>query len=195
MRKQSENKKRAHSGFTLAETLIAVLLLLMATAIVAGGMPVAQRAYYDVVDTANAEVLFSTTITALQDELGSTQGFALTKSGEGDAAIYSLNYYRSASQQHRRAELMNGKEAAKDGSKGITINYPNDAVQRKLVSVAASTKRLHTEFDSITYDNTKQVFVVSGLKVVREKDNATLAGGDDYEVELRPMNPIVIEQS
>ena len=50
----------SRTGFTLAEVLITVLILLMITAVVAGGMPVAANAYYKVVDAANAQVLLST---------------------------------------------------------------------------------------------------------------------------------------
>ena len=60
--------KRA-AGFTLAETLMTVLILLMVSAVVAGGMPAAMNAYHKAVDAANAQLLLSTTVNALRDEL------------------------------------------------------------------------------------------------------------------------------
>lgn len=63
-------KWKNRKGFTLSEVMIATLIILMVTAIVAQGIPLAQRAYVKVVDSANAQVLLSTTATVLRDELG-----------------------------------------------------------------------------------------------------------------------------
>ena len=62
--------KRSQAGFTLAETLIAILILLMVSAIVAGAIPTASNVYVKTVDAANAQVVLSTAVTALRDELG-----------------------------------------------------------------------------------------------------------------------------
>ena len=42
-------KLRSNDAFTLAETLLAILILLMVSAIVAAGIPVAKNAYEKVV--------------------------------------------------------------------------------------------------------------------------------------------------
>ena len=57
------------AGFTLAETLVAVLILLMFTAVVAEGLPAAVSAYRKAVDASNAQILLSTTVDALRGEL------------------------------------------------------------------------------------------------------------------------------
>ena len=57
-------------GFTLAETMIAVLILLMVVSIVGAAIPTASSVYTKAVDTANAQVLLSTAMTVLRDELG-----------------------------------------------------------------------------------------------------------------------------
>ena len=61
---------RSKRGFTLAELMIAMLILSMVTAVAAGGIPVAINAYTKVVETANAQMLLSTTMTKLREELG-----------------------------------------------------------------------------------------------------------------------------
>ena len=43
------------SGFTLAETLLTVLILLLVSGIVATGMPAVQTAYEKIVISANAQ--------------------------------------------------------------------------------------------------------------------------------------------
>jgi prepilin-type N-terminal cleavage/methylation domain-containing protein len=90
-----------HRGFTLAETLMTILILLMASAIVGAAIPAAANAYQKSVDAANAQVVLSTTITRLRDQLstaGNTKvnGTAITyksgKSGEsGTACLMMLN--------------------------------------------------------------------------------------------------------
>ena len=63
-------KLKDNKGFTLAETLLAVIILLLVSTIVATGMPAAKSAYEKIVVAANAQVLLSTGATALRDELG-----------------------------------------------------------------------------------------------------------------------------
>ena len=175
MEHRNKQYNRARRGFTLAEALVTILILLLATAIVAAGLPAAVRAYHDVVDAANAEVLLSTTMTALREELGSTEGFAL---GDGNA----LNYYKSSSLQGRRAQLISG-------STGILISLGDGS--RELVSGAAATRRLHAEFTGITYDTANQTFVISDLQVKRNAGGTVLAEAPANYL-IRPMNPFMI---
>ena len=63
-------KLHGQSGFTLAETLLAVLILLMVSTIVASGVPAARNAYEKVVLGSNAQVLLSNAVHALRYELG-----------------------------------------------------------------------------------------------------------------------------
>ena len=63
-------KLNSRVGFTLAETMLAVLILLLVSMIVANGMPVARTAYEKVVLTSNAETLLTTAVSALRNELG-----------------------------------------------------------------------------------------------------------------------------
>ena len=63
-------KLRDKRGFSLAETLLAVLILLLVSIVVATGMPAATNAYNKVILGANAKVMLSTAITALHDEIG-----------------------------------------------------------------------------------------------------------------------------
>lgn len=63
-------KKSARGGFTLAETLMVVLILLMVSGVVAAGIPAAANALNKVVEASNAQLLLSTTMTKLRTELG-----------------------------------------------------------------------------------------------------------------------------
>lgn len=59
-------KLKSTAGFTLAEVLIAVVILVMITAT---ALPAAMKAYQNAVDAANAQVLLSNTVDALRGEL------------------------------------------------------------------------------------------------------------------------------
>jgi type II secretory pathway pseudopilin PulG len=62
--------KKNSRGFSLAETLICILILLMVSAIVGAAIPTASNVFVKTVDAANAQVVLSTAMTALRDELG-----------------------------------------------------------------------------------------------------------------------------
>ena len=64
---------RAKSGFTLVETMLALMILVMMTGIVAMGVPMAFNSYSKVVDGSNAQVLLTTTTSVLRDELSEAQ--------------------------------------------------------------------------------------------------------------------------
>ncbi|MBE6994620.1 MAG: type II secretion system protein [Ruminococcaceae bacterium] len=148
----------SRTGFTLAEVLITVLILLMITAVVAGGMPVAANAYYKVVDAANAQVLLSTAMTELRDQLGLASGAAvesgaLTYAGPGgDSRIW-----------------LGG-----DGT--ILLRQTIAAADRPLVSVKAQTKNLTVTYTSVTVDGTLVTF--EDLRV--EKKGRSVAALDEY---------------
>ena len=66
-------KLKSCAGFTLAETLVTVVILLLATSIIGAGMPAAINAYRSAIDAANAQVLLSATVNALRGELSTAR--------------------------------------------------------------------------------------------------------------------------
>ena len=133
-----KNKKRAGSGFTLAETLTAILLIGFVGLIITGGIQAGLYARSRVVDAANAEVLLSTTLTELQNELEAAQEIRTDDSGK-------LSYYLTASGWRSlqngtgtdpgiRVQVFKG-EGAEPGS-SADMNY-------LLVSDAAASRRLY----------------------------------------------------
>ncbi len=85
IKKKFKNKK----GFTLAETLITVLILLLVSSIVAAGIPAAASAYTNAIDAANAQALLSTTINALRRELSTAWDVKQTEANK------AISYNRS----------------------------------------------------------------------------------------------------
>ena len=66
-------KLKSRAGLTLAETLLTVVILLLASGIVATGMPAAVSAYRNAIDAANAQVLLSAAVNALRGELSTAR--------------------------------------------------------------------------------------------------------------------------
>lgn len=88
MRAMKNIRKRlnSRSGFTLAELLMTVLILLLVSVIVAGGVPAAINVYHKAVDAANAQSLLSTGMTRLRDE------FCTATEIEPDGANAAITY-------------------------------------------------------------------------------------------------------
>ena len=193
-------KKRKRSGFTLAETLVAILILLMVSAIVAGAIPTAANVYTKTVDAANAQVLLSTVITVLRDELGTA--VSVTVPGGGTAIDYvngndgyrriKLKVAASSDDEDSEGEgsdelapgiwLYNGQVDLDSGA----ITYVNP---RLIVSGKAVTNNLIMTFGSVAKD-ADGVITFTDLAVNRT-DGATLAKRDTFRIRTvkKPNSP------
>ena len=86
---------RGRGGMSLAEVLIAVMIMSMVMAVLAVGVPAAVRSYRAAVDSANAQVYLSTVMTELRDELGLASdvsadgGLIRYRSADGLSAVLS----------------------------------------------------------------------------------------------------------
>jgi len=161
-----KKKLRGSSGFSLGEVLVVVLILLLLTAMITAGIPTAQRAYNNVVDAGNAEVLLSTTLTIIQSEL-STATEIIEENGK-------VAYYKSGNSGLWSAL------ATDDGSKeGIRLleyaGSPSETAVEPysslLVTRKAATANLYTVFSDIVYSD--GVFTINGLLVLRDGEVMT----------------------
>ena len=143
-------KKRLQAGFTLGETLVTVALLGIVFSSLTGGLIAASRVYRDVTEKANAQVLLSTAIMEVTNDLKnadastySTTDYSFTTSARG----YSIRY-------------------TNDATNGLTAEpYPNtdDKMQSiPLVTKKAGTENLTVNIEDgsagLTYDSTNKVF-------------------------------------
>lgn len=205
MKKPWLKKLQNASGFTLVEVLVAMLILLMVTAVVAGAMPVARDAYYKVVDSANAQVLLSTTATALRDELGTAKEIELyDESGKLNAAANGnvvLAFAEAGSSAGKRIAYISPNTGAKSyiwvgtsgkaGETEVSV-YLREYVDltaaadytRPLISKKAATDRLCVTFDSVTLNN--EILTITGLKVKSTVGSGqVLASLDTFTVRVR----------
>lgn len=178
-------KLQERSGFTLSETLVTVLILLMVSAIVAGGVPAAANAYYKVIDAANAQLLLSETVMKLRSELSvateveNADGSA--SSGTDKVLITYTSGSNSGGASGWKKQLLSStdgiktkpvvKSAGVDEDVPLAQNNPQPLVPGKMSGAVQSGTSLVTSCDSITY--TDGVFTITNLKVT--KGTSTLA--------------------
>ena len=193
-------KRKLHekSGFTLAETLLAVLILLMVSAIVAAGVPAAKNAYEKVVLASNADVLLSTTISALRNELGTAQDVETTVGSTDGHLTTVITYYNKAAETTSKICLNSDlSEGVKTSDPDGTIMYQRFAATSlslssggditRLVSKAASNKNLYVTYTTADYDESTGIITFSNLRVCRESGTAAgnpLASRDTVSIRV-----------
>ncbi len=89
MIKSIKGKLHNSKGFTMGEMLLSVLILLMVSLVMATGMPAVKSAYEKVVLISNSEVLLSTTVSALRNELGAASAVEKVTGSTTDLTYYS----------------------------------------------------------------------------------------------------------
>ena len=182
-----KNRITELKAFTLAEALIAILIMLLVSAIMVAGIPVAIRAYDNVVIASNAEILLSTGMAALRNEL-STAKEITADNRDGDQGI---RFFNEATGSTSRIFIQNNDSANPDTSDIMFQKYALDGIildetdsekfsddvkaayqnAVRLVSPEASDKdkKLHITYDSVDYSD--GVVVFTNLRVLR-KDGA-----------------------
>lgn len=164
-------KKNNQKGFTLAEALIAVLIILMVSAIVAAGIPAAKNAYEKVTVTANAQVLLSTAASALRDELGTASDVEESETG--------VTYYSSKTGSNARIYTDDEGTIRLENY----IGYDEDALDstsRVLVNEQTSTPDLYVTFDEIVVGETAAA--VKALRVIRKSTDEPIISLEEYVI-------------
>ena len=182
LRETIKRKLGSRNGFSMMELLMATLILALGGSIIVEGVPLAAEVCRKVVDYSNAQVLLSTTLTRLRDELGTAQEITPPDPGK------TLKYI-----------CADGSESViyiPAGGQGIYLREYNDMVASSemkydhlLVSNAASNKNLYmtyADFDDTTYNSSDGVITFENLEVKRDTDGTdeTLVSIDEYKIRV-----------
>ena len=179
MRKRLSKNNRG--GITLAETLIAVLILVMVTGVIAAGIPAASEALNKAVDASHGQVLLSTTMTALRDELATAKKISCP---DGQKKIF---YTDASGAECVLEQIENGIQLTKEATPGSSGEEVHPGFTKMLVSEEAATKNLFVTFDSAKYENgIVKIIGLSVCKKVSEAEKYKLSdlGTVPFEIEV-----------
>lgn len=187
-------KKKGRRGFTLAETLLTVLILMLVSTIVATGVPAAANAYEKVVISANANALLSTTIAALRDELTTAQNVRVIgtrvyyyNTANGSSSIIDLNGIKSVPwlYEYQFFDSLGNKENEPVGDgRGLV---PEKAATDKL----KITCSIPTCSSSTSSTETCDMITFPEIKVTREGSDKALASVKNLVIRLLVPSPVV----
>ena len=189
---------RVNAGFTLVETMLSLAILVLLTAVVATGVPVAYRTYTKAVDASNAEVALTTTVAMLRDELGLAQDVFYSTS-DNSVVFYKTGdgYWASiapgeAVGQGLRKQVYQGVQP--DESKGSSDNYGLTKFEEPIPltpdSMLANNLKVTFGDDNgvgITFDKDEGVFTVKNLRVeyIVNGESSALAKTGEIDLKIR----------
>lgn len=169
-------KLNNENGFSLTETLSTMIIMSFVGIMVTTGIISASRAYKQITEHTNAQLMLSNTITALHDEL-----------------IYALPDSLSGGTDDKSGEITfehikNGEETIKfqttEGNKGIYINYGGgSSTFYPLVSYQSSTS-LYNKWSVKNEGNGVISIDVSVCKDDGTTNGKTLITVTNYEIKL-----------
>ena len=185
MKQRRNTQARARSGFSLVELLVTLLVVTLATIMVTAGLPAAVRAYTDVVDKSNAQVLLTTASTLLRDKLSRSVDVVKDENGKVksfvDSSTGCTTYIKVDENSHEL--LMWETSSPTDGDptghrKPLIQGIESQSRGWKLVVGCESA-------DAVTYED--GLFTIRGLKVWRAEEDSGSGGG---VVAAGPDNPL-----
>ena len=167
------NRLKNKKGFTLSETMAALLILSLVIVLTGGGVIVVKNAYQRITLKANAQVLMSTTITKVNDEFKYAKDVTTTV----DPADSSKTYTTFVSGNS------NLKTAFKnDTSKGIELYYiyGDNVKTTQLLSNKTMTDGM---IPSITYDYSTSDKLFTATITIKKGDSTI----STQELKVRPI--------
>lgn len=163
--KMAGTKLNRSRGFTLGEMLITILILLLATAVSAQAIASARQTYSSVVNKSNAELLLSTSMTVMRDELSSARDIQV----DGTNVSYKSNRTGNYARIHLESGSVMITEYSYDSS---------TSVERSLITEQTATKELSLSYGPLRYDKTSGLLTIPDIKVT--SGSAVLAEMDEY---------------
>jgi len=192
-------KIKSQSGFSLAETLVATIILLLVSGIVAEGIPVAKNAYEKVVVAANAKVMLTTAVSALRNELSIAQRIVVNdtdksityysadrgatsriypSTGTGDDADYTaktimLHEFMDYGAASASAEQEGVLDVLKPGWRkeaGAQTAIKARALASSLEAQRGRAEKLYVRYEDVVEDKDNNLIKIKGLKVCKSSD-------------------------
>ena len=155
-----KRKLNSSKGFTIAEMLVAIIILLLVSSVVVAGIPVARGAYERVVLASNAEIMMSTSISALRNELGCAKDI---KESDTEIVYYSSARGTTSKISAGTSDIMIQRYYSDEG-----FSAGSDEVGLISSDDPGKETDFHVNFGGVDYDETTGVITFTGLTVSRE---------------------------
>ena len=164
-------KIKNRAAFSLTELLAAILILGMVSTVVAGGIPVARDAYNKITVSANAQVLLSTTISALRGQLGASTIDEDVSADDAHALIFFSGKNGSSSKidnlgANGEIQIHEFWEYSDSASP-----YYNSSLAVPARPLMSGTDGLYATYNSISYSSSTGLVTVTGLTVKKDDEN------------------------
>lgn len=180
MKKKILRKLHSDNGFSIAELLVAILILLMVSSIVATGIPVAREAYQKVILASNADVLLSTTISTLRNELGTAQDVKVV----GGTTITYYSPTRGASSKiYLEGNAVMFQRYYFDPTE-YTMGEGVVPSEENLITEAAMSDGLYVKYDSVVKPDKDGIMKIEGLAVYRQDETKTAAERTPLSIQI-----------
>ena len=177
-------RARDGGGFTLTEMLVTMLILVLASTLLATGIPVAIDTYQKTVRSANAQVALSTTITAMRRELSLASYVTVEDNKIGYVSreegctlsiqnATDVDTCRGLQKQYYKGVLDESKELS---------DLSTDGSPAELISNATITDELLVKYDSAAATNNS---IKLSKMYVEDKAGNKLASVTDFEILTR----------
>ena len=163
MNKKISRKLHSDKGFSLAELLVAILILLMVSSIVATGIPVAREAYQKVVLASNADVLLSTTVSTLRNELGTAQDVKV----DGTTITYYSPTRGTSSKIYLEGNAIKFQRYYFDSTE-YSMSSGVVPSPEPFIPSAAMSDGLYVKYNSVVEPNSDGIMKIEGLTVYRQ---------------------------
>ena len=168
------------SGFTLAETLLTVLILLLVSGIVATGMPAVQTAYEKIVISANAQAMLSTAITALRDNLGTAWNVKSVYDDKGNKDNTKIEYFDADTGAKAQISLDANGMIQLQNYISLRDDLIHDSTYEDTIGPNVyplipdtDSSRLYVTYESIQPSSAdSNIIEITGLKVCRKGDDS-----------------------
>ncbi len=149
--KKTNSLKSNNKGFSLAEMLMVVLILLLVTSGIVGGIPAIRDAYELVVVRANAQPLLSTAVHEITSDLKTASD--ITCNIDSCVFISENRGYRMMYQMVNNPKDKNDKYIVVYGVKGDGSVLSSDYLEGpiRLITDQTLTNKLYVKLDSISY--------------------------------------------
>lgn len=181
-------------GFTLTELLATVLLVSMMSAAVAGGVAVVRRSLEGISLKANSELLLSTTVERMKDELRYAESVWVDSDG--------VLWYRSGSDsgercfenasEQRGIALRYSETAPPVGTAGAEGNRILGEREILLVGQSARTEELYAALGSgaeaVSYETAANCFTIGRVAVYRRNGGSGEPLSELRDLKIRPVN-------